>query len=439
MVLEKKKIFNANIAKRVTIFIVGLFIMSFGVTLSIKADIGVSPISCIPYVYSLGIPLTVGEITIILNALFVLVQIAIARKNYNIFQLVQLPAVIVFGYCIDITMFLSTNLISSNYIEQLILCILACVVLAFGIFLVVKTRLTYLPIEGLVIVITQTYKAEFGKVKISIDSTMVILGIISSFALLNSLQGIREGSIIAALSIGALIKFYSTKLNFIANWISKGMPEVKVEVEEKTEKYNNTFVITISREYGSGGHEIGKLIADELGIAFYDKELIRITAQKTGYTLDYIQDNEQKLVNSLLYDLYEQNYSYVNDEIPPKDALFLIQSKIIRDICAKESCVIVGRCANFILKDHPNCINIFIHANNEYRIEKINKDYKVTSPVTSSDLAESDEERANYCIHFTKKEWRDASNYHLTLDSSLYGSKESAKKIIRFLKDIKKD
>lgn len=412
--------------------------MALGVSLSIKADIGVSPISCVPYVYSLGMSLTVGEITIILNAFFVLAQIAIARKNYRIFQLVQLPAVIVFGYCIDITMSLLTSLVPTNYVEQLILCILACVVLAFGIFLVVKTRLTYLPIEGLVIVITQTYKKEFGKIKITIDSLMVIVGAISSFILLNSLEGIREGSIIAALSIGALIKFYNMKLSFVERFITKDMSVEQTAVEEKDTKYNNTFVITISREYGSGGHEIGKLIAKELGIAFYDKELIRLTAQKTGYTLDYIQKNEQKLMSSLLYDLYEQNYSYVNDEMPPKDAIFLIQSKIIRDICAKESCVIVGRCANFILKDHPNCVNIFIHANNDYRKEKIEKEYGVAN-FTDEDLFESDEERANYCIHFTNKQWRDASNYHLTVDSSLYGSKESAKNIVKFLKDIKKD
>ncbi|RXJ69701.1 hypothetical protein CRV08_03070 [Halarcobacter ebronensis] len=434
MTIKKDKIFNANFAKRLIIFTIGLFIMALGVSLSIKADIGVSPISCVPYVYSLGLPLTVGELTILLNIFFIMLQIAVARKNYNIFQLVQLPAVIVFGYCIDITMYFIANLIPTNYIEQLLLCIIACFTLAFGIFLLVKTRLTYLPIEGLVIVLVQTFKLEFGKVKISIDSTMVIVGVLSSFVLLNSLQGIREGSIIAALTVGVLIKFYNTKLPFVEKWISKGMPAPQVAKEEFS-KYNNSFVITISREFGSGGHEIGKLIAKELGIAFYDKELIRLTAEQTGYNMEYIQENEQKLTNSLLYDLYEQNYSYVNDELPPKDVLFLIQSKIIRDICAKESCVIVGRCANFILKDHPNAINIFIHANNEYRIDKINNQYKRVPPFTEADLEKSDEQRANYSIHFTKKQWRDATNYHLTIDSSLYGSKLSATRVIEFIKN----
>ena len=409
--------------------------MAFGISFSIKADIGVSPISCVPYIYSLKFPLSIGEFTIILNALFMVIQIAILRKKYNIVQLVQLPAIIVFGYCIDIAMPLVENLNPINYMEQLILCLIACVVLAFGIFLVIKTRLTYLPLEGLVLVISQTFKKEFGKIKISMDSLMVVIGVISSFIFLNELVGIREGSIIAALLIGALIKFFSVKLNIVEKWLFN--EEIKESKnEDLSNKYNNTFVITISREYGSGGHEIGKYIAQELGIAFIDKELIDLTAKQTGYTTQYIQENEQKLTNSLIYDLYEQNYTYVNDEIPPKDALFLVQSKIIREICAKESCVIVGRCANFILKDHPNCINIFIHANEEYRKEKINKEYNLKIPFENDDLKQSDEQRANYCMHFTKKDWKDATNYHITLDSTLYGSKQSAKELIKLLKSI---
>jgi len=435
--MQMNKIFNTNFMKRVFVFVIGLFIMAFGVTFSVKADIGVSPISCVPYIYSLKFPLSIGEFTIILNVLFMIIQIMILRKKYNILQLVQLPAIIVFGYCIDMTMALLENLQATNYIEQLSLCLLACVVLAFGIFLVIKTRLTYLPLEGLVLVISQTFKKEFGKIKISMDSLMVVIGVISSFVFLHELIGIREGSIIAALSIGALIKFFSIKMSFIEKWLADE-PIKEASNEEVVNKYNDSFVITISREFGSGGHEIGKYIAKELGISFYDKELIQLSAQNTGYTSEYIEENEQKLTNSLLYDLYEQNFSYVNDELPPKDALFLVQSKIIRDICSKESCVIVGRCANFILKDHSNCINIFIHANKEYRIEKINKKYGVEIPFTSDDLRQSDEQRANYCMHFTKKDWRDVTNYHITIDSSLYGSRESAKKVIEFIKSSKK-
>jgi len=425
---------NKNFIKRLSIFTIGLFVMAFGVTFSVKADLGVSPISCVPYIYSLEFPLSIGEFTIILNILFMVLQILILRKKYNPFYLVQLPAIIVFGYCIDITMVLLEDLNPSSYMEKLILCLISCVVLSFGIFLLIKTRITNLPLEGLVLVISQTLNKEFGKIKISMDSLMVIIGVVSSYIFFYKIVGIREGSIIAALTIGALIKFYSTKMTFIQKWLSSDKVS-EVDTKGIKDKYNDTFVITISREYGSGGHEIGKYIANELEISFVDKQLIHLTAQETGYTTEYIQENEQKLSNSLLYDLYEQNFNYVNDEIPPKDAFFLVQSKIIRDICSKKSCVIVGRCANFILKDHPNCINIFVHANKEYRKEKIKKDYKQKVDITDEYLKQLDEQRANYCMHFAKKDWRDVSNYHITIDSSMYGSKQSAKKIIELIKN----
>jgi len=404
--------------------------MAFGVSFSVKADIGISPISCIPYIYSLQYPLTIGEVTIIFNTIFVVIQILILGKNYKVIQLVQLPAVIVFGYCIDITMFIVQDLKPTNYIEQFFLCLLACIVLAFGIFLLIKTRLSYLPLEGLVIAIIQKSKMEFGKIKITMDSLMIILGVISSFIFFEKIVGIREGSIIAALSIGALIKYFSTNISFFDKWLFPNETNDK----DVNKNYNDTFVITISREYGSGGHQIGKEIAKELGISFYDKRLIDLTAEKTGYSKEYIRENEQKLSSSLLYDLYEQNYMYVNDELPPKDAIFLVQSKIIRDICSKESCVIVGRCANFILKDHPNCKNIFIHATQEYRKKKINNEYKVKQSFTNDDLQQADEKRANYCFHFTKMQWRDITNYHLTIDSSLGTIKENALKVIAFIK-----
>lgn len=111
------------------------------------------------------------------------------------------------------------NLHPSNYMEQLILCLISCIILAFGIFLMVKTRLTYLPLEGLVVVITQTFKKEFGTIKISMDSLMVIIGITSSIIFFYELVGIREGSIIAAILIGALIKFFSIRLPFMEKWL----------------------------------------------------------------------------------------------------------------------------------------------------------------------------------------------------------------------------
>lgn len=419
---------------RIITFGIGLFVMAFGVALSVKADLGVSPISCIPYVYSIKMPFTLGQLTIVFNLFLMALQMAVLRKNYRVIQLIQLPVVFAFGLFIDMAMKMVAFINVSNYAWQAFWCLLSCVILAFGVFLEVKAKITYLPGEGLAMAISETFKKEFGKAKIGVDSAMVIAGIISSFLFLNKLLGIREGTVVAAVLVGFIAKFYSRKLKFVDAWLS--VKEPKVEDVEIPAKEN--LVITISREYGSGGHEIGKRLAERLGIAFYDKNLIALTAERSGFTNEYISKNEQKLSHTLLFELYEQNYAYVNEKQPPLDSLFLVQSKIIREIAAKEPCVFVGRCANFVLKENPGCFNVFIHANKKYRKQRITKNYGIHADITDHELEKTDRERANYCLHFTGKNWRDAANYHLTIDSSLMDAEKIVDTILLAAKKQKK-
>jgi len=415
--------------KRIIVAIVGLGIMAFGVAFSVKANLGVSPISCIPYIYSLKFDLTIGELTILMNTLFVLAQFLILRKRYTLLHLSQLAAVTVFGFCIDISLHVMSGLNATAYVWQVLMCLLSCVLLAFGVFLLVKANLTYLPGDGFAVVVSDTFKKEFGKLKVSLDSSMVIIGLISSFLFFPGLEGIREGTVIAALLVGSLVKFINSKITMLDAWL--GYDKLEPEDLAQSEGLNQYLVITISREYGSGGHGIGQEIAKKLGIAFYDKELVNATAEKSGFTRQYIEENEQKLAGTLLDELYMQNYAYVKDELPPSDVLFLVQSKIIRDFSSKGPCVIVGRCANFILKQNPNCFNVFVHANKAFRKSKIVNEYGVDASISNKELETLDRERANYCQKYTGEDWRDSTNYHIAIDSSLYGSEaEIADRII---------
>jgi len=425
---NKSRLFNA------ILFLFALFALAFGVSLSVKANLGVSPISCVPYIYSVVTPLSLGEVTIIFNSFFVLMQIAILRKKYQYLQLAQFLAVIVLGYFIDYTLYLISDINPATYVWQVIAMLISCASIALGVFLIVKANIVFIPVDGLVLVISQTFKKEFGKVKICIDSSIVTIGVISSFVFLNTLVGIREGTIVAALIVGLLIQFYGKTASALSKFIqrAKSRPADIVAGQPAAPAYR---VITISREYGSGGHEIGQAIAKKLGISFYDKELINITAEKSGFTREYIRENEQKIANTLFHELYAQNYAYVNGPLPPTDTLFMIQSKIIRDICSKESCVIVGRCANFILKDNPNCFNIFVHANNEFRKSKIINDYKEKETFSDKDLEHSDRQRANFCMKYTGQDWRDCGNYHATVDSSLFTVEQIADTLIYMLQN----
>jgi uncharacterized membrane protein YczE len=160
-----------KLLKRCIVLVIGIFIMAIGVALSIKANLGTSPISCVPYVYSLGFPMTVGLLSIIVNVLMILLQIVLLKKEYQLIQLLQLPVALVFGFFIDFAMFLLSGLQPSNYIYQWILCLLSCVIIAFGVFLEVKANVTYLAGEGLSIAISKAFNKEFGKAKIGVDTS----------------------------------------------------------------------------------------------------------------------------------------------------------------------------------------------------------------------------------------------------------------------------
>ena len=130
------------------------------------------------------------------------------------------------------------------------------------------------------------------------------------------------------------------------------------------------FVITVSREYGSGGRRIGRLVAEKLGVNFYDGELLSLVAKESGYTEEFVRQNDQKKTQSLLYHLY------IGSQIlPASDMIFIAQSRVIKDLYAKESCVIVGRCADYILRGKENVINIFVHAPLESRVARVRDGY----------------------------------------------------------------
>lgn len=426
-----------NLLRRCLVFGIGLFIMAVGVVLSVKAHLGTSPISCPPYVFSVAFPLTMGTTTILMNLFLVLAQMALLRKNYQWTQLSQILAVVVFGFFIDLCTKMLNWIDVSNYILQWTLCLLSCVVLAFGVFLEVKAGVSYLPGEGFAMALSKVYKIEFGKTKVAVDSMLVIVGVLSSFVFLHRLEGAREGTVAAALLVGVIVRLYVKNLPFIDKIMGVNEAEKMADVEVIPNVADGKFVVTIAREYGSGGHEIGELLAKKLGIGFYDSHLIDLTAEKSGFTPEYVREHEQKLTNTLLYDLYEQNYAYTDDEKPPLDALFMVQSKVIREIADRESCVIVGRCADFILKEYP-AFTLFVHADKPYRINRIKAELNTNEAMATKAIEKRDTERMNYSRKFTQQEWNDAQHYDLTIDSSHLGTEACVDLIVSAVDSWKK-
>lgn len=201
---------------RCLILFVGLGIMALGVAFSIKADLGTSPISSVPYVSSLITGLSVGTTTIIVNCLLVALQIAILRKRYQIFQLLQIPAVIVFGLMIDLFEVCISGITYTAYWQQILLCVVGIVLVALGVSMEVMAKLVTTPGEGVVISIcTVAPKLKFGNIKVAVDVSLAAIAVVLSLVFLGSLQGVREGTVAAAIFVGLLTKQFIKPLNKI--------------------------------------------------------------------------------------------------------------------------------------------------------------------------------------------------------------------------------
>lgn len=182
-------------------------------------------------------------------------------------------------------------------------------------------------------------------------------------------------------------------------------------------------IITISREFGSGGRTIGKKVAENLGIPCYDRELIHKIAQESGFAEEYIQDaGEYSPGGFLTSALSNRSFGPTNE-----DYLWEIQWKIITELAEKESCVIVGRCADYILRDKADCLTAFIHASMDYRADRIVRVYGEREVSPQERLRDKDKRRAAYHRFYTDMKWGDAKNYQITLDSGKLGIEQCVK------------
>ena len=182
-------------------------------------------------------------------------------------------------------------------------------------------------------------------------------------------------------------------------------------------------IITVSREFGSGGRTIGKMLAERLNLKYYDKELVKRISLETGFDPRYIEEHGEYAQSKSIfaYMFGAQSHPDVMKGMTPADFLWCMQRDIILDIAEKEECVIVGRCADYILRDRDDCLNVFIHAPKDKRAERIVKLYGESDVAPQKRLDDKDARRRVNYRHFTGQEWGVAQNYHLALDSGMLG------------------
>ncbi|MGN0515298.1 MAG: AAA family ATPase [Lachnospiraceae bacterium] len=190
---------------------------------------------------------------------------------------------------------------------------------------------------------------------------------------------------------------------------------------------SDNLVITIGREYGSAGHEIGEKLAAELGIKCYDKELLELAAKESGLCPEIMENHDEKPTNSFLYslvmDTYSMGYSSTSTylDMPINHKVFLAQFETIKRLADTESCVIVGRCADYALEDYPNAVSVFIKAPLASRVTRVMERHNVNEDKAFEMIAKKDKKRASYYNYYSSKKWGEAKSYDLCLDSSEIG------------------
>jgi cytidylate kinase len=197
-------------------------------------------------------------------------------------------------------------------------------------------------------------------------------------------------------------------------------------------------VITISRQFGSGGRLIGKKLAEKLGVPFYDKELIELAVEESGFSKEIFEKVDERASSSLLYSLsvspgVMQGVTGMAD-LPLNDKVFLVQTKIIKEVASKGGCVIVGRCADYILKEFNNVVNVFIRSDMESRIERATNVYKINMTNAQKEIQRNDKKRANYYSFYAHSKWGVVDNYDLCLNSGKVGIDESVEVIADYVR-----
>lgn len=191
-------------------------------------------------------------------------------------------------------------------------------------------------------------------------------------------------------------------------------------------------IITITRQYGSGGHEIGKALAEKLGIGFYDKELISLAAKESGVSPEVFAMADEKATNSLLYSLSTGLYNYGNGfystgtgDLPVNDKLYILQHKIIKEKAETEKFVVVGRCADYILREYDDVVKVFIYADINDRVRRAIKRHDINPSRAKQAVLKTDKNRANYYSFYSGQKWGAPENYDLCINSSKLSTEQA--------------
>ncbi len=432
-------------ARRIFVYLAGLFCMALGVVFSARSALGVSPVGSLANVlYQIALSrqlpdwVNLGNCTTAVYGLYLLTELLILRRDFKPGMLLQLAASLLFGQLVNLASALLAFLPAPpNYAAQMAYLLCSVPLVAFGVMLYLSPKLLPTPGDGMSLAISQKTGLALGSAKTVFDCSLVLISAAVSLLWFRRLEGVREGTVICALTVGFVLRqlqklCQKPLLRFVER---EGRVERALQAAAGGYRLDAAgkprIIITIGREYGAGGYEIGQLLAKKLGITFYNKQLNVMAAESSGLSLEKIEELEKHMERELVYDLKAGAYEMVGEGLRPEEQLFVAQTEVIRRIAAgNESCVIMGRCADYILYDDPTCFRVFIHAIPAARIHRTMAKYGLSREDAEREMRNTDLSRSSHYKRFTGRDYGKQEYYHLGLDSSQLGTENAVTVIV---------
>ena len=373
---------------------------------------------------------------------YLLIELIILGRNFKPAMMLQIAVSLLFGQLVNLaTAVFSFLPTPGSYGVQLLYLLISIPLVAAGVMLYLTPNLFPMPGEGLSIAVADKAHISVGAAKTIFDCSVVLLSVFASLFYFRTLVGVREGTVICALLVGFVFKllqkpFQKPLLRFVAR-----QSKVNRALEAASQGYltdlsgKPKILITIGREFGSGGRDIGEKLAEQLGIPFYDRQIDRLAAQQCGIPLERIEAMNRHMEREIIRDFRDAAYAMTGSALSPEEELFVAQSSVIRQIAASgESCVILGRCADYVLYDDPNCFRIFVHARPDVRIKRTMAVFSLEEDEARRQMEATDRARAQYYKRFTGREYGKQESYHLGVDSGMLGTDESVEIIVDVLR-----
>ena len=309
----------------------------------------------------------------------------ILRRQFKPVMLLQIVASFLFGGLVSVATSVMAFLPApEGYPMRLVFLLISIPLVALGVMLYLAPNILPTPGEGMSLAISKKTGLSVANCKMIFDCTMVVVSAIVSLAYFHGLVGVREGTVLSAL-----------------------------------------LVVTLGREFGSGGHEIAQKLAQELGVTFYDQQLIPMEAQESGLPESFVRGQEKHLTHEVIYDFMTSGYAMSNHGLAPLEQLFA---------ASDESFVIVGRCADYILYDDPNSFRVFVHAAPEQRVQRIQDQFHTSPEQARRDLEATDRGRSWVYKQCTGRSWGDGRYYNLAVDSGKLGIDGSVELILNAIR-----